>query len=599
MRFSDMNIDKKIKYGFSFVSIVFVLALIIVAYKAHYVKKSADSSVQGYDLSVNLLQREIDHLKWAQALGHFVHDHKAKELEISADARKCAFGRWYYGGERAALEKINPGLAPMLTAIEEPHLKLHETANTIQNFKKEGQQDQAVAIYNSETSKQLGRVQELLLKMRDAVKVDIDTDRIALLGGIHMMEIVVYGSGAVALALAVFLSLAISRAISRPVQFLAQCSEVIAGGNLEKDCRLDQKDELGQLSQSMTIMVASLRGKIAETIAYNASAQEAMEALRQAQEKEAMVEKILQNLQGIASESLALSDNLSASAALLSHQVEQVQRGTGLQKNRITEASSAMDQMNSTVLDVARNAGDAAQSAGQTQEKALHGAKIVTESVQAIDQVNQVTKQLRGKMDELGAQAQSIGQVMNVISDIADQTNLLALNAAIEAARAGEAGRGFAVVADEVRKLAEKTMGATQEVGGKIRAIQDSVGESLKDMEQAAQAVGRSNELAGASGDALKQIVDLTGLNTTKVQSIAAAAEEQSSAAEHINGSLADVNAVAHETESGMAETVEIVNRLTNMAQQLKDLIAQMNQTGGRGTSVSAQDARGMLALRP
>ena len=258
-----------------------------------------------------------------------------------------------------------------------------------------------------------------------------------------------------------------------------------------------------------------------------------------------------------------------------------MRRGTEVQKSRLSEAASAMEQMNATVLDVARNASGAAESAGKAQAKAQNGADIVIESVKAIEQVSRATGQLRQNMNELGDQARSIGAVMNVISDIADQTNLLALNAAIEAARAGEAGRGFAVVADEVRKLAEKTMGATQEVGGKIKAIQDSVERSVRDMEEAATAVSRSNDLAGASGQALGEIVSLTDLNTRNVQSIAAAAEEQSSASEHINGSLADVNSVAHETQEGMTETVDIVQSLAAMADQLRELIGRMGAHDG------------------
>ena len=224
---------------------------------------------------------------------------------------------------------------------------------------------------------------------------------------------------------------------------------------------------------------------------------------------------------------------------------------------------------------------NAAQQAAQARTKAAEGRQVVGKAVDAIGQVDRMAVELEQDMTTLGEQARSISGIMSVISDIADQTNLLALNAAIEAARAGEAGRGFAVVADEVRKLAEKTMGATQEVGGKIKAIQDSVERSVRDMEEAATAVSRSNDLAGASGQALGEIVSLTDLNTRNVQSIAAAAEEQSSASEHINGSLADVNSVAHETQEGMTETVDIVQSLAAMADQLRELIGRMGAHDG------------------
>ncbi|WP_243363081.1 methyl-accepting chemotaxis protein [Fundidesulfovibrio terrae] len=560
----------------------------------------ANDTMQKYDLSMTLLQREIDHLKWAQALGLFVHDHKATELTVSSDATKCAFGRWFYSDERAQLEKVNPELKPLLASIEQPHKDLHGTAVTIQKLKKEAQQEKAEEVYNIQTLKSLSSVQEILLGMREKVKTGIDTNRKDLIEDINFTKLLVYVSTVVSMALAVVLSLVISRAISNPLKSLAECSTVIAGGDLSKQCVLSQNDEIGQLSRSMGAMVAGLKDKIAESDRKaeeaDALSRQAREAQAQAEAQEHQIKDMLTMIRSIANESMTLSDNLSDYAEQLSSQVEQVKQGTEVQKNRLSEAASAMEQMNATVLDVARNASEAAESAGKAQEKAREGAGIVIESVKAIDRVSSVTANLRSNMNELGTQAQSIGQVMNVISDIADQTNLLALNAAIEAARAGEAGRGFAVVADEVRKLAEKTMGATQDVGGKIRAIQDSVGQSVRDMEAAATAVDRSNELAGASGKSLEEIVALTSVNTQNVQSIAAAAEEQSSASEHIHGSLSDVNGVAHETESGMSETVAIVGKLADMAGQLKELIAQMHDgdSGARGSR-----RRPALSTRP
>jgi len=593
MKWSDMRIGQKIRAGFFCVTAIFVLVLVVAAREVGDVEQHTKAAVQKYDLSMSLLQREIDHLKWAQSLGLFVHDHKATELSISSDARKCAFGRWFYSEERASLEQVSPELKPLLASIEDPHVKLHETAIIIQKLKKEGQQEPSEEVYNAQTLKLLGSVQEILQAMREKVKTGIDRDRTDLFEGIDFMKLLIYVSTVVSVGLAILLSLFISKAISKPLKFLADCSTSIADGDLSKECRLPQQDELGQLSQSMETMVESLRSKIAEAdhkaVEADGHARQAKDALAQAEVKEVQIKEMLDLIRSIASESMGLSDSLSDYAARLSAQVDQVQHGTQTQKNRLSEAATAMEQMNATVLEVARNASEAAESAGQAQGKAREGAEIVIESVAAIGQVSRVSEQLRQNMNELGSQAQSIGQVMNVISDIADQTNLLALNAAIEAARAGEAGRGFAVVADEVRKLAEKTMGATHEVGEKIKAIQDSVSLSVRDMEEAGKAVVRSNDLAGASGDSLKQIVNLTDVNTRNVQSIAAAAEEQSSASEHITMSLAEVNGVAHDTEAGMAETVDIVHNLAEMARQLKGLIAQMQ----------ARDDSGASALRP
>ena len=603
MSWSDLRIGRKIQLGFFCVTLIFLLVLLLTAREVQDVDYHANSTMQRYDLSMELLQREIDHLKWAQALSLFVHDQNATNLSVSSDHTKCAFGRWFYGEERTKLEKSSPELKSLLASIEQPHKDLHGTAITIQKLKKEGQQDAAEGIYNTQTLKALSGVQDILKGMGEKVKTGIAGDRKGLIDDVEFTKLLVYVSTVVSVALAVILSMLISRAISKPLKSLAECSSVIAGGDLSMKCMLPQNDEIGQLSKSMSAMVEGLKDKIAEADGKAAEAdrhsQNTRDALAQAESQERQIKDMLAMIQSIAEESMALSDNLSGHAGRLAAQVGQVKRGTEVQKNRLSEAASAMEQMNSTVLEVARNASDAADSAGKAQSKAREGAGIVIESVRAIERVSNVTANLRSNMNELGSQAQSIGQVMNVISDIADQTNLLALNAAIEAARAGDAGRGFAVVADEVRKLAEKTMGATKEVGGKIKDIQDSVTISVRDMEDAAKAVDLSNELAGASGKSLEEIVGLTNINTQNVQSIAAAAEEQASASEHINGSLTEVNGVAHETESGMTETVEIVSSLAEMAEHLKALISQMQNggVGGNGSRPSISKQPGRLSI--
>jgi methyl-accepting chemotaxis protein len=235
-----------------------------------------------------------------------------------------------------------------------------------------------------------------------------------------------------------------------------------------------------------------------------------------------------------------------------------------------------MTEMNSTVLEVAKSAGQASEQSEQTREKANDGATLVNKVVASMGVVNKVAQTLQVNMQELGKQAESIGGVMNVISDIADQTNLLALNAAIEAARAGEAGRGFAVVADEVRKLAEKTMSATHEVGANITSIQHSAHVNIEEVGSAATAITEATELANASGTALTEIVNLASANSSIVTSIATAAEEQSSTSEEINKSIEEINSIVGETSDGMVQASAAVQELSRMAQELNHVMEQL-----------------------
>ena len=272
----------------------------------------------------------------------------------------------------------------------------------------------------------------------------------------------------------------------------------------------------------------------------------------------------------VAQDASGIADRVAAASEELAAQVEQISHGAEVQRSRVESTASAMTEMNATVLEVARSAGQASEQSEGTRQKAEGGASLVNRVVNAINRVNVVANTLQDNMKELGAQAESIGGVMNVISDIADQTNLLALNAAIEAARAGEAGRGFAVVADEVRKLAEKTMSATKEVGDNINAIQQSARVNIDEVGNAVENITEATGLAGSSGQALKEIVELAAANSSVVASIATAAEQQSATSEEINSAVDEINRIVAETSGGIMQSAAAVQDLSRTAQELR-----------------------------
>jgi len=228
------------------------------------------------------------------------------------------------------------------------------------------------------------------------------------------------------------------------------------------------------------------------------------------------------------------------------------------------------------VLEVAKNASTAAEETEEARTRAESGAQVVDEASKAIEMINELTDRLKQNMGSLKEKAGGISQVMTVISDIADQTNLLALNAAIEAARAGEAGRGFAVVADEVRKLAEKTMAATREVGDAISEIQSEVERNVGEMNKVAGSVKKGTELAGESHKALQEIVKLVIDVTDQVRAIATASEEQSAASEEISRSVEDIKNISEETAKGMEETRSAIESLVHLAEELRALTEEL-----------------------
>ena len=305
----------------------------------------------------------------------------------------------------------------------------------------------------------------------------------------------------------------------------------------------------------------------------SARAQEAMtQAEAASKEAQSKTEAIL-----VAADKLEQVGSVVSSASTqLSAQIEQSDRGAAESAQRLSEAATAMNEMNATVQEVARNAGSASTASAETREKAEAGAEVVAKAVRSIDQVHQMSLELKDDMTQLNEHAQDITRIMGVISDIADQTNLLALNAAIEAARAGEAGRGFAVVADEVRKLAEKTMASTNDVGNAIKAIQESTAKSMTGVDNAVERISEANELASRSGQALGEIVATVEATGDQVNAIATASEEQSAASEEINQSIVQVNDMARQTAEAMAEAAKAVSDLAAQAQSLTNLIQEL-----------------------
>ena len=329
-------------------------------------------------------------------------------------------------------------------------------------------------------------------------------------------------------------------------------------------------------------MVAALKNHIENA---QRESENAREQSARAQEAMQQAEAASREAQSKAEAMLAAADKLeqvgsvvSSASTQLSAQIEQSDRGAAESASRLSEAATAMNEMNATVQEVARNAGSASAASAETREKAEAGAQVVEKAVHSIEQVHQMSLELKDDMAQLNEHAQDITRIMGVISDIADQTNLLALNAAIEAARAGEAGRGFAVVADEVRKLAEKTMTSTQDVGNAIKAIQESTAKSMTGMDNAVERISEANELASQSGAALQEIVATVEITADQVNAIATASEEQSSASEEINQSIVQVNDMSKQTAEAMAEAAKAVSDLAAQAQGLTDLIRELKE---------------------
>lgn len=332
--------------------------------------------------------------------------------------------------------------------------------------------------------------------------------------------------------------LLINSTVTEPVNALARATQAIAGGDLSVDIGdTGQKDEVGSLVHSIKEM------------------------------REALV--------GIITDLSATSDQVSSSAGTLTSTVRQISHKVSDQANRAGQIATSSTEMSQTVMDIARNAAEIASSAKETLTTAKSGADVVGKTVNEVQEISRTVTDLAQVMTSLGDRSKQIGEIVGVINDIADQTNLLALNAAIEAARAGEQGRGFAVVADEVRKLAEKTAKATMEISEMIKAIQNETDKAVTSMDESLQRVESGANFSTQAGSALQRIVSSVQELQTMVQQIASATEEMSTVTEEMGRDIEAIALASSETSGDADHISGTSDDLTKLADSLQKILSQ------------------------
>jgi methyl-accepting chemotaxis protein len=395
--------------------------------------------------------------------------------------------------------------------------------------------EKAVAFANNEQAKNASAYQEQLTMLREqnaheAVKSGQDATAVYD----HSINVLIAVLIAASI-LTVVLAITFTRSIVVPITSSLTLAEDIAAGDLTHDLEVTGSDEASRLMHALNVMRGNLRGTILEIS--GASAQ------------------------------------LSTAAVEMTSITESADRTLQQQNSEIEQAATAVNEMSAAVEEVARNATSTSEAAKQSSFSADLGNKKVTETLTAMRSLTGLVEVSSEQVKALAGQAQDISKVLSVIRAIAEQTNLLALNAAIEAARAGEQGRGFAVVADEVRALAHRTQTSTQEIEQMISAIQAGSSAAVDSMQKSTSEVHSTRETAEEAGQSLRQITDsVLEINDRNLQ-IATASEEQAHVARDVDRSLISIRNLAIQSSEGTRQTLTASNELSSLAVNLNDLV--------------------------
>ncbi len=578
-----ISVGKKLFASFVLVLCLMVVVGLVSYYTINGINACVDVERQDLNLSHFFAEKVTDHMEWVNAMYETIY--LGKEFKKQLDPTKCAFGEWYY-----SFKTDDPKLKEVLATLEEPHRDLHESANLIMAQLKDGNKAEAERIFKEKTNADLtfirGQFKQLDQILTDhEAQVQQETETKSH-GGLVTLAVAIVLALLLGLGLAAYLT----RYITAPVNTLTDGLTKVAVGNLDvRFLENKSNDELGVMATAFNAMVTNLKNIIQQisttsqsvSITSDQLSNNSLQASKATQQVAAAIQEVAKG----ASEQASYVTTTIGTVSQVNSAIQQIAAGAEEQASTTTSTAGMVAQMATSIQEVASGATTVSGSAQKTREAAVKGEKAVELTIKGMDGIKEKVFETANKIKELGEHSQQIGEIIQVIDDIAEQTNLLALNAAIEAARAGEHGKGFAVVADEVRKLAERSGKATKEIADLINNIQKLTGGAVLAMEQGTNEVGQGVKLAVDAGQALKEILSTAEETYSQVQNISASAEQISADSQEVVQAINNVSVI---TEQNTVATQQLTAASNGVSTAMDSVASVTQQTSASAQEVSA-----------
>ncbi len=538
MSLRNLGIASRATLGFALIALIVVLLGLLSLQKLQSLNQSSSDIGKGWLTSTRLLGEMADTTTRFRTMSYFVLVNRSKADVDKAEARLNTLTQ--------KANQIAESYAPLISSNEEGEafkqfkdaLKNYLLAqDRLRKISLAGETDQINGLITGDLkvySDQMAPLLEKLIALNTAganKAVEDASDQY------QNSRFMIAGMIVAAALLTVLLAVLLTRSIVRPLMEAVQVAEDVAAGDLSKNVVVQGNDEVSRLQQALSGMQLNLR-----------------QTIQQISESATLLASAAEELDAVTNES---------------------SRGLQQQNNEIEQAATAVNEMTAAVEEVARNAVSTSEASRLSSHSALEGRNRVSETLSSIQQMTRDVAVTSDQVRSLAQQSQAIGKVLDVIQAIAQQTNLLALNAAIEAARAGEAGRGFAVVADEVRALAHRTQTSAQEIEVMVGGIQNDTEQAVISMQNSSSKAEATLDVAQSAGQALEEITQAINEISERNLVIASAAEEQAQVAREVDRNLVNIRDLSLQSTTGADQTTTASHELSRLAVDLNKMVTR------------------------